>query len=285
MDTETSNFNWNIWSRSPEENPAFHNHSRVYLPYCSSDVYTGDREAGLITQGFTFNGKHIFMAMMEDLIASTDIIAASQVVLMGGSAGAMGTEANCDLFAERLHEEKPDMDVRCISDSGSLYPYTDHTDFCYPQLLEYAAFEIWNAISDETCHEADPTGLSCISVGTAYNYSTTPVMLLMSSEDTVIRICAPGSEDVEFWQSWRDNLAKIAREIVSVKPSTGLYIANCPYHVSSYNTDAWASMRVPLLDQEGDIFLRDLIANWVKGEGPIQALDDMDRRNPQCSTP
>ena len=89
------------------------------------------------------------------------------------------------------------MDVRCISDSGSLYPYTDHTDFCYPQLLEYAAFEvppyranhsqIWNAISDATCHEADPTGLSCISVGTAYNYSTTPVMLLMSSEDTVIR--------------------------------------------------------------------------------------------------
>ena len=63
----------------PEENPAFHNHSRVYLPYCSSDVYTGDREAGLLTQGFTFNGKHIFMAMMEDLIANTDILGASQV--------------------------------------------------------------------------------------------------------------------------------------------------------------------------------------------------------------
>ena len=42
---------------------------------------------------------------------------------------------------DRLHSENPDMDVRCISDSGSLYPFQDHTDFCYPQLLEYAAFE------------------------------------------------------------------------------------------------------------------------------------------------
>ena len=89
---------------------------------------------------------------------------------MGGSAGAMGTEANCDLFAgqkhilrqptrkdktcniyivcntvfwtDRLHSERPDMDVRCISDSGSLYPFQDHTQFCYPQLLEYAASQV-----------------------------------------------------------------------------------------------------------------------------------------------
>ena len=106
-----------------------------------------------------------------------------QVILMGGSAGAMGTEANCDLFAgqktffsqpkedkicymyivrtcvymkerstyfmcntffftDRLHSERADMDVRCISDSGSLYPFQDHTQFCFPQLLEYAASQV-----------------------------------------------------------------------------------------------------------------------------------------------
>jgi len=290
METEDTKFSWNIWSRSAEENPAFYEHSLVFQPYCSSDVYTGNREGSIFTQGFTFNGKHIFTGLMEDLIANTDILNAEQVVLMGGSAGAMGTEANCDLLAERLHSERPDMDVRCISDSGTLYPFQDHTDFCYPQLLEYAAFEIWNAISDESCAEADPTGLSCISVGTAYNYSTTPAMLLMSSEDTVIRICTPGSEDTDFWQSWRDDLASIARKIVRAKPDTGLYIANCPFHVSSTNTDAWASMMVPLLgdqgeDGEGTIALKYLISNWVRGEGPYQALDDMNTRNPGCSTP
>ena len=33
-----------------EENPAFHDFSLVYLPYCSSDVYTGTREGGILTQ-------------------------------------------------------------------------------------------------------------------------------------------------------------------------------------------------------------------------------------------
>ena len=30
-------------------------------------------------QGFTFNGKHIFTGLMEDLIANTDILNAEQV--------------------------------------------------------------------------------------------------------------------------------------------------------------------------------------------------------------
>ena len=50
----------------------------------------------------------------------------------------------CNTFSltDRLHSERPDMDVRCISDSGSLYPFQDHTQFCYPQLLEYAASQV-----------------------------------------------------------------------------------------------------------------------------------------------
>ena len=58
------------------------------------------------------------------------------------------------------------MDVRCISDSGTLYPFQgrvhmsisdptgtlypfqDHTSFCFPQLLEYAAFEV-------NCHKVN----------------------------------------------------------------------------------------------------------------------------------
>ena len=64
---------------------------------CSSDVYTGNREGSILTQvtttivsifvttveefvqGLTFNGKHIFTGLMEDLIANTDILNAEQV--------------------------------------------------------------------------------------------------------------------------------------------------------------------------------------------------------------
>ena len=81
---------------------------------------------------------------------------------MGGSAGAIGTEANCDYFADELHRINADIDVKCISDSGSLYPYHTHTELCDPHLLEFACFEIWDSIADQSCLEANPFGYNCI---------------------------------------------------------------------------------------------------------------------------
>ena len=54
------------------------------------------------------------------------VICAAQVVLSGFSAGAFGTEANCDLLADSLHAINPDIRVRCIVDSGSIYPLNTH---------------------------------------------------------------------------------------------------------------------------------------------------------------
>ena len=47
-------------------------------------------------------------------------------MLSGFSAGAFGTEANCDLLADSLHAINPDIRVRCIVDSGSIYPLNTH---------------------------------------------------------------------------------------------------------------------------------------------------------------
>ena len=55
-----------------------------------------------------------------------------------------------------------DIDVKCISDSGSIYPYNTHTVFCDPHLLEFACFEIWDSIADQSCIEANPLGYNCI---------------------------------------------------------------------------------------------------------------------------
>ena len=41
-----------------------------------------------------------------------------------------------------LHEYNPGLDVRCISDSGTMYPYQVHTDNCDPHSLQYAAVDV-----------------------------------------------------------------------------------------------------------------------------------------------
>ena len=75
----------------------------AYVPYCSSDVYTGTRNASAGTGNLIFHGKYIVKAIIQDLIDNTWITQAEEVVLMGFSAGAIGTESNCDMLADE-HE-------------------------------------------------------------------------------------------------------------------------------------------------------------------------------------
>ena len=50
------------------------------------------------------------------------------MVLTGVSAGGLGVDANCDLLADSLHSFNPNIKVKCISDSGSLFPLNTHTE-------------------------------------------------------------------------------------------------------------------------------------------------------------
>ena len=43
----------------------------AYLPYCSSDCYTGTRDPGLLTEGRAFYGHHIVRAVLADLLENT----------------------------------------------------------------------------------------------------------------------------------------------------------------------------------------------------------------------
>ena len=51
----------------------------VFVPYCSSDVYTGTRNASELTQNLYFHGHHIVTALFDDLIRNTWITEAEQV--------------------------------------------------------------------------------------------------------------------------------------------------------------------------------------------------------------
>ena len=113
-------------------------------------------------------------------------------MLSGFSAGAFGTEANCDLLADSLHAINPDIRVRCIVDSGSIYPLNTHkylhiiylistsiyilsTQYlrsaeCATQDLLLSWFQSWEGINDESCLAEHPAGargcvrcLLCIS--------------------------------------------------------------------------------------------------------------------------
>ena len=104
-----------------------------------------------------FHGHYIVKAVLDDLIQNTWITEAEEVVLMGVSAGGIGTEANCDFVADRL----PQISVKCVADSGSIYPLHTHTEGCYPKVLLLGALLAWGGIVDESCM-AETNHINCI---------------------------------------------------------------------------------------------------------------------------
>ena len=86
-----------IFSQDPVENPAFFDYNvgkehfsivfifmfnktfLAFVPYCSSDCYTGTKNSSLVTDGLTFHGKYIFNAILDDLIKNTWIVEAEEV--------------------------------------------------------------------------------------------------------------------------------------------------------------------------------------------------------------
>ena len=82
------NFTGSIWSEDEEENPGMHKNYKVYVPYCTSDIYSGRKDADEVSAGFAFHGKFVVEAVVDDLLSNAlSDVDISQFVLMGMSAG------------------------------------------------------------------------------------------------------------------------------------------------------------------------------------------------------
>ena len=89
----------------------YHDYWVVFVPYCSSDLWSGTNQASPSTAGYHFLGAEIVAAVLQDLILHHDLLDASKVVLSGCSAGAAGVALNCD----RVKDKLPDADFRCVA--------------------------------------------------------------------------------------------------------------------------------------------------------------------------
>jgi len=280
-----------MWSDEVEENPPFHDFCKVYVHYCSSDLWSGQKDSGAETGGFHFHGQAIVEAVVRELLESSPSLAdATQVALLGTSAGAHGVNRNCDRVADMIHAENPNSDVRCLPDApADLFPYWVHAEDC--DGLENAAADMifWNSTGDESCAAQAPEGSTqCAAFATFYPEVTTPFMLIASEWDPAVSPCSEGSPnggDNPFWEAWREGMVELASSILEERPESGAFLANCPYHVSSNNDATWLNMLVPTLESGGQNSesLAVLIRNWLDGSGPTQGWDDPRVLNPACN--
>ena len=128
------------------------NFTIVYAPYCSSDLWSGTANASTATEGRVFHGKYIFKAIINDLLANTWLKEASDLVLVGTSAGSAGVDRNCDWMSDQVKSVNPDVNVKCIMDSGSFLPINTYFKYCSSNDGDQDdPTDVWQPELDESC--------------------------------------------------------------------------------------------------------------------------------------
>ena len=75
---------------------------QIYLPSCTLDDFSGARGPLFGSQGgkIFFHGRHIFSALLRDLVGKYGIDQAESIILVGSGSGARGVGHGCDYLSE-----------------------------------------------------------------------------------------------------------------------------------------------------------------------------------------
>ncbi|XP_029432748.1 palmitoleoyl-protein carboxylesterase notum2-like [Rhinatrema bivittatum] len=177
-----------ILSAQLDENPHWWNANAVFVPYCSSDVWSGTLPKS--RHEYAFMGSMIIQEVIRDLVPK-GIKQAKVVMLAGTSAGGTGVLLNIERVAALLLEEleAEAVQVRGLVDSGwflDIKPprQSDCVDsaFCAPTDAIKKGLRLWNGsgILPEKCKQQFKRGdeWNCLFGHKLYSSLRTPVFVV-----------------------------------------------------------------------------------------------------------
>ncbi|XP_046491121.1 palmitoleoyl-protein carboxylesterase NOTUM [Neodiprion pinetum] len=140
-----------LLSSRPEENPFWWNANHVFVPYCTSDTWSGSRATP--SDMFSFMGAEIVAQVVRDL-APLGLENASSLLLAGSSAGATGVMLNLDHVHSLVHQELglKHIAIRGISDSGWFLDRAPYSSNGFPATnVVRKGMELWKAKMPRNC--------------------------------------------------------------------------------------------------------------------------------------
>uniref|UniRef100_A0A8D2ZXP9 Uncharacterized protein n=1 Tax=Scophthalmus maximus TaxID=52904 RepID=A0A8D2ZXP9_SCOMX len=149
-----------ILSPQPEENPHWWNANMVFIPYCSSDVWSG-ATSKTDHSDYAFMGSLIIKEVVNELLTK-GLDNAKVLLLAGSSAGGTGVLLNVDHVAEQLQSQgHTGVQVRGLADSGwfldnKQYKFTECLDTisCAPTEAIKRGIRYWGGLVPESCRQA-----------------------------------------------------------------------------------------------------------------------------------
>ncbi|XP_041062089.1 carboxylesterase notum2 [Carcharodon carcharias] len=147
-----------ILSSQPEENPHWWNANTVFVPYCSSDVWSGTAPKTRQVD-YAFMGSLILKEVIRELVPK-GIKLAKVVLLAGTSAGGTGVLLNIERVAHLLAQLGADVQVRGLVDSGWFLDNKQprqaecpDVTSCSPNYVIKKGLRLWNGVIPERCRQ------------------------------------------------------------------------------------------------------------------------------------
>nr|CAG4651631.1 EOG090X0267 [Triops cancriformis] len=235
-------------SPDPEENPYWWNANHVYIPYCSSDSWSGTAAQGSGTR-FAFMGAIILQEVLRDLQLQ-GMSNASKIFLTGSSAGGIGILLNLDKAVELLRSWGSKADIRGVSDSGW---FLDHAPFapvdcvdpqrCSPSTAVQLGYKLWQAQLPEACvkdHASQPW--KCYFGHHIHRTMKTPLFVFQWLFDEA-QITAGNVGPPITKQQW-DYIHKVGDQLrQSLENVSAVFAPSCISHTVLTNRD-WQNFRV-----------------------------------------
>ena len=236
-----------IVSDDPNINPYFYNFNHVYLRYCSGDTWTGTRTSFDLS-GLWFSGHNNIKATIDHLNKTTNFPEATDLFLVGESAGGIGVFNNADYFREKWISRSTNFKAAPMCGMyfpGDVVLYPEWLlgfDAPFNSLASAYLSSWYGSAHDESCMDATHIGdhHRCWDASYLYNYVDTRLFMVQNRYDYSI------SQDVLL----------------------------CPYdHIKNNNTRTF-------IEQYGDITMKGL-SDTVRGERGISKGDGL--FSPSCS--
>ncbi|XP_063954827.1 palmitoleoyl-protein carboxylesterase NOTUM-like isoform X1 [Lytechinus pictus] len=267
-----------VMSADPEENPIWWKSNVVFIPYCSSDVWTG-RSLASETGTYSFMGADILQQVLTDLL-SEGLMDAKQLVLAGSSAGGTGVLLNLDRVASMMDEAGSTAKVVGLADSGWFLDTeplgNTQADcildlYCNPARTLQRGTKLWNSLVPETCLNSYTEKWKCFYGFRIHQSLKTPVYIFQWLYDEVqltINMQGPPIE-ARHWHY----MQKVGRQMRgSLRNATTVFAPACYAHNVLRRSD-WSNIKVR------DVKLYKSLQCWLKGqEEPRQSPSNSNRQ-------
>lgn len=163
------------------KNPAFCDFNMVHLKTCDGGSWSGNRTS-LSPSGLHYKGKTIVDATIRALRQSTAIETATEIVIGGGSAGALGVYLQADYWLKQLNP-KNDKKVAAVADCGFFQDWRNnsyHQGFAWMHSVEGMQSAV-----DPTCAAAHPRASNlCLMAEHIAPFIKTPLFALQAKFDS-----------------------------------------------------------------------------------------------------